>query len=389
MSINTVLLTIVQYVCIWRNRVFTLLFGFTIYTCIYLFLIGHLNIFRYNSNQSLALILLYTHNHSIKTRDNICRGIRNGGHIVHFDRCPKKCEFSCLIEDFKERSPSAILFFAEDFYWSFHLSNQNRTSFKQRWIFWSWEAPIHHPKYTKSHLTFNWTMTYRQDSDIVHSYGRYIFRNLSYTIRDYQSIDYYLSSPNNQSTFNTRKEFSFRKNRILWFVSNCNTRTKRNEIAENLKKYFHIDQYGKCSNLPIKDNFEQLLFNYKFYLAFENAYCRDYITEKAFYNSLAHGSIPIVLGPNEENYKNILPPNSFIHIDQFKNLKNLADRLDHVSNNIDIFSFYHQWRIDYRLLTWKSNYFIDDRFCDLCIKLHDDLTPKSYLNFSRWLNQCI
>ncbi|CAF1242976.1 unnamed protein product [Rotaria sordida] len=155
MSIKTVLLTIVQYVCIWRNRVFTLLFGFTIYTCIYLFLIGHLNIFRYNSNQSLALILLYTHNHSIKTRDNICRGIHNGGHIVHFDRCPKKCEFSCRIEDFKERSPSAILFFAEDFYWSFHLSNQNRTSFKQRWIFWSWEAPIHHPKYTKSHLTFN------------------------------------------------------------------------------------------------------------------------------------------------------------------------------------------------------------------------------------------
>ncbi|CAF4342395.1 unnamed protein product, partial [Rotaria sordida] len=55
------------------------------------------------------------------------------------------------------------------------------------------------------------TMTYRQDSDIVHSYGRYIFRNLSYTIRDYQSNDYYLSSHNNQSTFNTRKEFSFRK----------------------------------------------------------------------------------------------------------------------------------------------------------------------------------
>ncbi|CAF5001103.1 unnamed protein product, partial [Rotaria sp. Silwood1] len=83
-----------------------------------------------------------------------------------------------------------------------------------------------------------------------------------------------------------------------------------------------------------------------------------------------------------------LPPNSFIHIDQFKTLTHLANQLDYVSNYIDIFSFYHQWRINYRLLTWKSNYFIDDRFCDLCIKLHDDLTPKSYLNFSQWLNQC-
>ncbi|CAF4986851.1 unnamed protein product [Rotaria sp. Silwood1] len=388
MSLKTVLLKVVRHVWIWRNRVLILLIGFTISTCIYLVLIGHLHVFQNNPNQSLALILLYTHNHSIKTQDNICRGIRNGDHIVHFDKCPKKCEFSCRIEDFKQRSPLAVLFFGEDFSWPFHLSDENRTSFKQRWIFWSWEAPIHHPEYTKSHLTFNWTMTYRQDSDIIHSYGRYISRNLSYTIRDYQSIDFYLSSYNNQSTFNIKQEFSSRKNRILWFVSNCNARTKRNKIAENLKKYYPIDQYGKCSNLTMKDNFEQLLFNYKFYLAFENAYCRDYITEKTFYNSLAHGSIPIVLGSDEENYKNILPPNSFIHIDQFKNLTHLANQLDYVSNYIDIFSFYHQWRINYRLLTWKSNYFIDDRFCDLCIKLHDDLTPKSYLNFSQWLNQC-
>ncbi len=42
-------------------------------------------------------------------------------------------------------------------------------------------------------------------------------------------------------------------------------------------------------HLQIKtDNFEQLLFNYKYYLAFENAHCQDYITEKAFYNALAH-----------------------------------------------------------------------------------------------------
>jgi len=231
-------------------------------------------------------------------------------------------------------------------------------------------------------------MTYRQDSDIVHSYGRYIFRNLSYTIRDYQSIDNYLSSKNNQSTFDIKKEFPRRQNRILWIVSNCNARTKRNEIANDLKNYFPIDQYGKCSSAKKIENFTELLFNYKFYLAFENAHCKDYITEKAFYNSLAHGSIPIVLGPDEQNYRQILPPNSFIHIEQFNNLTQLAEQLHQISNQFDLFSSYHQWRNDYRLITWKSNYFIDDRFCDLCVKLHEDVKSKTYSNFSKWLNQC-
>jgi glycoprotein 3-alpha-L-fucosyltransferase len=231
-------------------------------------------------------------------------------------------------------------------------------------------------------------MTYRQDSDIVHSYGRYIFRNLSYTIRDYQSIDYYLSSKNNRSTFDIAKEFSRRQNRILWIVSNCKTRTKRNEIANDLKNNFPIDQYGKCSSSKKIDNITELLRNYKFYLAFENAHCQDYITEKTFYNSLVHGSIPIVLGPTEENYRQILPPNSFIHIEQFENLTQLAEQLHQISNQSELFSSYHQWRNDYRVITWKSNYFIDDRFCDLCMKLHGDVKPKTYSNFSTWLNQC-
>jgi hypothetical protein len=237
-------------------------------------------------------------------------------------------------------------------------------------------------------------MTYRQDSDIVHDYGRYIARNLSHTIRDYQAVDFYLSSKDNRSTFDIEKEFQFRKNKIIWFVSNCKARTKRHQIAEELYKYFPIDQHGQCSHLNKGRNrisseaFEQTLFKYKFYLAFENANCQDYITEKAFYNALAHGSIPIVLGSNEANYKNILPPNSFIHIEHYKNLQHLADELNRISQDVKIFKSYHQWRNDYRLIVWPSNYFIDNLFCDLCIKLYEDEKQKSYGNFSKWLNKC-
>src|SRR3984957_3479943 len=175
-------------------------------------------------------------------------------------------------------------------------------------------------------------MTYRQDSDIVHDYGRFILRNRSQTIRDHQSIDFYLSSIDNRSTFDIKKEFTNRENRILWFVSNCNAQTKRYQIAKQLSQYFPIDQYGRCSNSKNKTylssaDFERTLFRYKFYLAFENSHCQDYITEKTFYNSLAHGSIPIVLGTSENNYKQILPSKSFIHIDHFKDFTQLVNEL--------------------------------------------------------------
>lgn len=237
-------------------------------------------------------------------------------------------------------------------------------------------------------------MTYRQDSDIVHDYGRYITRNLSHTIRDDQAVDFYLSSKDNRSTFDTKIEFQTRKNKILWFVSNCRTQTKRHEIAKTLAESFPVDQYGQCSHKDKKqnhistDDFERRLFEYKFYLAFENANCQDYITEKAFYNALAHGSIPIVLGSSEENYRNLLPPHSFIHVEHFHHLKDLTDELKRISKDVSVFESYHAWRDDHRLIVWPSNYFIDDRFCDLCIKLHHDYELKSYSNFSQWLNQC-
>lgn len=403
----------------WKYKICSIIGFSLIYLYFYSFLLSNYDSFSQifllngkNKNESLPLILLYTHNKSHKTKRNICEGARNGGHVVNFERCSKKCEFSCQIEDFKRRSPLAVLFFGEDFYWSFKLNNRNRTSFNQRWIFWSWEAPINHPEYTRSQLTFNWfvqifflisnfifffplrTMTYRQDSDIVHDYGRYIARNLSHTISDHQFIDYYLSNETNQSTFNIEKEFQSRKNKISWIVSNCHARTNRHKIAIELNKHFSIDQYGQCSlfsnktKLISSEDFEQTLFQYKFYLAFENSNCQDYITEKSFYNALAHGSIPIVLGTTENNYRNILPPNSFIHIDHFKNINDLATELINITQSLSAYKFYHEWRNDYRLIVWPSNYYIDNLFCTLCSKLYEDKKSKSYGNFSQWLKKC-
>ena len=55
---------------------------------------------------------------------------------------------------------------------------------------------------------------------------------------------------------------------------------------------------------------------YKFYLAFENSNCVDYITEK-FWDSLKHKLLPIVMGARVEDYEAVAPPNSFLHVDSF------------------------------------------------------------------------
>lgn len=81
---------------------------------------------------------------------------------------------------------------------------------------------------------------------------------------------------------------------VAWFVSNCAARNNRLHYAQELKKHIAVDIYGacgdkKCPRFPTDSNekcFQMLDKDYRFYLAFENSNCRDYITEKFFVNGL-------------------------------------------------------------------------------------------------------
>ena len=53
---------------------------------------------------------------------------------------------------------------------------------------------------------------------------------------------------------------------------------------------------------------------FKFYLAFENSKCKDYISEKFFQNAVLSGAVPIVLGAERKEYEKFLPRGSFIHV---------------------------------------------------------------------------
>jgi hypothetical protein len=58
---------------------------------------------------------------------------------------------------------------------------------------------------------------------------------------------------------------------------------------KELGKYIQVDVYGKCGTLDCKDGtdcFKSLSKQYKFFLAFENSNCRDYITDDFFVHGL-------------------------------------------------------------------------------------------------------
>ena len=61
--------------------------------------------------------------------------------------------------------------------------------------------------------------------------------------------------------------------------------------ARELGKYINVDIYGacgskRCPRTNTNKCFSILDKEYKFYLAFENSNCKEYITEKFFVNGL-------------------------------------------------------------------------------------------------------
>lgn len=80
--------------------------------------------------------------------------------------------------------------------------------------------------------------------------------------------------------------------------------------------------------------------DYKFFLAFENSFCPDYVTEKLF-KPLHYDTVPIVMGAS---YSSFAPPNSFIDVRDFQSPKQLADYLLLLDNSEDVYERYFDWK---------------------------------------------
>jgi len=233
----------------------------------------------------------------------------------------------------------------------------------QIWMIFMLECPAHTQLFSK-HDIFNWTATYRSDSTIVTPYERWH----SYVA--------------NIKTVPQEMNFAANKTKqVAWFVSNCGARNGRLQYAQELAQYIGVDIYGACGSLKCPRSstgscFDMLDKDYKFYLAFENSNCQDYITEKFFVNGLGHSVLPIVMGARPEDYEKAAPYKSYIHVDQFKGPKEMAEYLIELDNDDQKYNEYFQWK--------GSGEFINTRFfCRVCALLHDSQPrPQEVMSYS-------
>lgn len=133
------------------------------------------------------------------------------------------------------------------------------------------ESSLNNPVISKG-AKANWSATYRKDSVLSTPYGRF---------KSYLNV----------SNLPLEVDRNYAENKtelVAWIASNCGGHNNRYHYVKSLQKHIDVDVYGKCGNKQCQKDecFHLLKKKYKFYLAFENSNCKDYVTEKLFFNAL-------------------------------------------------------------------------------------------------------
>uniref|UniRef100_A0A2C9L7M2 Fucosyltransferase n=1 Tax=Biomphalaria glabrata TaxID=6526 RepID=A0A2C9L7M2_BIOGL len=257
--------------------------------------------------------------------------------------------------------------------------NENAGSIKrwpgQLFLFDELEAPAYYGNFLNDDNTswryqFNLTTTYSPSSDIFHPYNPLRFE----PIPPEERPNYYELAKNKTKN-------------AVWLASNCHTVGRRESYIQEMKKYIDVDVFGDCGNqttclgqrVPC---LKKLFQPYRFYLAFENSMCQDYITEKLFkvYAPGLH-IIPVVQGKN--NYSRYFPPKTFIDSSQFLSAKELSLHLLKLASDAGVYAELLQVIDEYHSLDSP------DHYCTMCNAVTSlKLKPKIY-DISKWItNQC-
>ena len=286
------------------------------------------------------------------------------------NRCLKRCPVKCAATDDKSEIANVDAI-------DFHLSNLWTKVWRigtrsiidfptyrrpdQIWMVSNMEPPQHLWGDLKVfNGIFNWTRWYRSDATLNWLYGfPYKLQTQAERI-------------NATEEMKGRNIFKEKTKGIMGRISNCVAQNKRYKTIDEMQKYLDIDMYGLCYNRPCGNPSNQwdsscdvIMKQYKFYLAFENNDCKDYVTEKYWF-SLGREQIPIVNWKSLN--KDLVIPNSYINIYDFEDIKALAEYIKKVSDNETLYNSYFDWRLQY-----SNNPPCPS--CDVCKALHDKGRP--------------
>ncbi|XP_042889422.1 alpha-(1,3)-fucosyltransferase C-like isoform X2 [Penaeus japonicus] len=252
--------------------------------------------------------------------------------------------------------------------WHFRSGDLSLPEFRSphtRYVFRMQESPVF--LYSSLHPyngLFNWTFTYRLDSDFPSPHG-FVLNKRAHPIDAASAVG-------NKTKL------------IAWFVSNCHSESGRESLVRTLQQYVEVDIYGKCGSLKCqrsqqRECYRMLERDYKFYLAFENSLCADYVTEK-FFDVLQYYIVPIVWG--SADYATQGPRHSYIDARDFSSVKSLARYLMYLDSNDTAYMEYFSWKSDQHLATgWAASV---RPWCDLCERLHAEASTKIYEDLLGW-----
>uniref|UniRef100_A0A914QMS9 Fucosyltransferase n=1 Tax=Panagrolaimus davidi TaxID=227884 RepID=A0A914QMS9_9BILA len=252
--------------------------------------------------------------------------------------CGKKCIFT---RDRKLEEYATVITFHVG---SMQLWNYPKTQSESRMhVFVNFEPPTNAPILVKlPEDFFNYTISYRWDSDVTMSYGCF----------------HSLEGKNDTNKWEQRE---------------------RELIIEKLQTYINITNYGKCFNS--KYNPDPDTSKFYFVIAFENAHCTDYITEKIW--RLRDMTVPIILDRSQLRGKYTTLNPYVIAVTDFKNIKELGDYLNFLMKNHTEYRKYLDWTKFYK----KSYgcFFLNDMpcvLCDLALKITNGFRKQN--NVRKW-----
>ena len=321
---------------------------------------------KYSNNRNsfkLKLILFYT---PLFDRTP-WPGIANDYNFTHWRRVPCGVQ-ACRIT--YERShflkSDVVIFHGRDMPDIQHMNRLLDTKpHQQRWVYFTHESPkftFYDPSLFDGF--FNWTMSYRRESDFFVPY------------RTYAKVDFKDLEDESYSD-----DYSIGKDRlVVWLVSHCGG--LRETFVRKLMKHIKVDVFGSCSprfnqtKLCPKSSRDchNTLKRYKFILALENSYCDDYITEKYWYMPFEHNNVPVVMGGSNYDDK-IAIPGSFINVLDFRSVESLAEHLIFLHNNNTAYNECFSWKRRYTAVLPES------WTCQLCAAANNDSMPiKTYNN---------
>ncbi|RUS78860.1 hypothetical protein EGW08_013402 [Elysia chlorotica] len=210
----------------------------------------------------------------------------------------------------------------------------------------------------------NMTCSYRTHSDVFVPYGRLVFQPKPLADRP----NYYEIAQKKTKT-------------VAWFVSNCNTPSRRMDYVRQMQPYIDVDIYGACGT-PCPRFQPQcesdLLDRYKFYLSFENSLCTDYVTEKFFkvFKDDVH-VIPVARGG--ATYRRYFPANTFVDAADFPSPRHLAEHLKSLSSDTKKYAQMLEENDMYRMYGGLGS-----MWCSLCELLNTKGPPQKTVNMKRW-----